>query len=136
MCSFRATGMELIKEHVPGLYSLRSIAYIVACFLAPIVLAHLINQIAWWTPLVSAATWNVLAFYMMSRMSWNAGRIRERFLARYGDRAYEQFFYRYVVPVFSPCMIPFLMILAVENSRFVPALYPYDHVLYRKISPW
>ena len=136
MCSPGKTGMKLIEEHVPSLYSLRSIAYIVACFLAPIVLAHLINRIAWWTPPVSAAAWNVLAFYLMSRISWNAERIRERYLARYGDRAYEQFFYRYVVPVFSPCMIPFLMILAVGNSQFVPPLYPYDHVLYRTLSPW
>ena len=89
----------------------------------------------WWSPLISAAVWNVLAFYLMSRMSWNAESIRERYLARYGDRAYEQFFYRYVVPVFSPCMIPFLMILAVENSQFVPPLYLYDHLLYRTLSP-
>lgn len=129
-------GMKLVEEHVPGLYSLRSIAYIVACFLAPIVLAHLINGIGWWAPPISAAGWNVLAFYLMSRMSWNAESIRERCLARYGDRAYRQFFYRYVVPVFSPCMIAFLMIPAVGNSRFVPPLYPYDHALYRTLSPW
>jgi protein-S-isoprenylcysteine O-methyltransferase Ste14 len=141
MCSdpasaFDKEGMELIEEHVPGLYSLRSIAYIMASFLAPIALAHLINRIAWWTPLISAAAWNVLAFYLMSRMSWNAERIRERYLARYGDRAYQQFFYRYVVPVFAPCIIPFLMILAVKNSGFVPPLYSYDHVLYRTLLPW
>ena len=130
------TGMKLIKEHVPSLYSLRSITYILICTLAPVVLAHLVNRIGWWAPLVSAAAWNALAFYLMSRMSWNAESIRERYLARYGDRAYEQFFYCYVVPVFSPCMIPFLMILAVENSRLVPPLYPYDHVLYRTLSPW
>jgi protein-S-isoprenylcysteine O-methyltransferase Ste14 len=129
-------GMQLVEEHVPGLYSLWSVAYIVVCFLAPIVLAHLINQIDWWTPLISAAAWNGLAFYLMSRMSWNAESIRQRYLARYGDRAYEQFFYRYVVPVFSPCMIPFLMILAVGSSRFVPPLYAYDHILYRTLSPW
>ncbi|MBC8444535.1 MAG: hypothetical protein H8D77_00250 [Chloroflexi bacterium] len=129
-------GMKLVEEHVPGLYSLRSIAYIVACFLAPIVLAHLINGIGWWAPPISAAGWNVLAFYLMSRMSWNAESIRERCLARYGDRAYRQFFYRYVVPVFFPCMIAFLMIPAVGNSRFVPPLYPYDHALYRTLSPW
>jgi protein-S-isoprenylcysteine O-methyltransferase Ste14 len=28
------------------------------------------------------------------------------------------------------------MILAVENSRFLPALYPYPHVLYQTLSPW
>jgi len=28
------------------------------------------------------------------------------------------------------------MIPAVENSRFLPALYPYDHVLYQTLSPW
>ena len=130
------TGMRLIEQHVPSLYSLKSIATIAACFLAPIILAHLINRIGWWAPLISAAGWNVLAFYLMARISWHAESIRERYLARYGDRAYEQFFYRYVVPVFSPCMIPFLMILAVANSRFVPPLYPYDHVLYRMLSPW
>jgi protein-S-isoprenylcysteine O-methyltransferase Ste14 len=129
-------GMKLVEEHVPGLYSFGSIAYIVACFLVPFVPAHLINRIGWWSPLISAAAWNVLAFYLMSRMSWNAESIRERYLARYGDRAYEQFFYRYVVPVFSPCTIPFLMILAVGNNHFVPLLYPYDHVLYRTLSPW
>jgi protein-S-isoprenylcysteine O-methyltransferase Ste14 len=136
MCSLGKTGMKLIEEHVPGLYSPKSIAYIVVCFLAPIVLALLINRIGWWTPLISAAAWNALAFYLMSRMSRNAEGIRERYLARYSDRAYKQFFYRYVVPVFSPCMIPFVMILAVGNSRFVPPLYPYDHVLYRTLSPW
>jgi predicted membrane chloride channel (bestrophin family) len=62
MYSPRKTGMGLIEEHVPGLYSLRSNAYIAGCFLVPIVLAHLINQIGWWTPLISAAAWNVLAF--------------------------------------------------------------------------
>ena len=130
------TGMRLIEEHVPSLYSLRGIATIAACFLAPIVLAHLINRIGWWAPLISAAAWNGLAFYLMARMPQNAESIRERYLARYGDRAYERFFYRYVVPVFSPCMIPFLMILAVGNGRFVPPLYPYDHVLYRTLPPW
>ena len=128
-------GMKLIKEHVPGLYGLKSIAYIIVCFLVPLIPAYLINLIGWWMPLLSAAAWNALAFYLMSRMSWKAESIRERYLARYGDRAYEQFFYRYVVPVFSPCMIPFLMILAVGNSRFVPPLYSYDHVLYLTLSP-
>ncbi|MBN1316225.1 MAG: hypothetical protein JXA42_12175 [Anaerolineales bacterium] len=28
------------------------------------------------------------------------------------------------------------MIPAVENNRFLPALYPYDHVLYKTLSPW
>jgi protein-S-isoprenylcysteine O-methyltransferase Ste14 len=130
------TGFKLIKEHVPGLYGLRSIAYIVVCFLVPLVPTYLINRIGWWMPLISAAAWNVLAFYLMSRMSRNAESIRERYLARYGDRAYQQFFYRYVVPVFSPCMLPFLMILAVGNNQFLPPLYPYDHVLYRTLSPW
>jgi protein-S-isoprenylcysteine O-methyltransferase Ste14 len=129
-------GMKLIEEHVPGLYSLRSIGYIVVCFLVPFVPAHLINLIGWWSPLISAAAWNVLAFYLMSRMSWNAESIRERYLARYGDRAYQQFFYRYVVPVSFPCMIAFLMIPAVANSQFVSPLYPYDHALYRRLSPW
>jgi protein-S-isoprenylcysteine O-methyltransferase Ste14 len=128
--------MKLVQEYVPNLYSLGSVAYIVASFLAAIVLAHLVNRIAWWAPLVSAAAWNALSFYLMARMSWNAENIRERYLARYGDRAYEQFFYRYVVPVFAPCTVPFLMILAVENSQFVPPLYPYDHALYRTLSPW
>jgi protein-S-isoprenylcysteine O-methyltransferase Ste14 len=129
-------GLKLVEAYVPGLYSVRSIAYIVVCFLVPFVPAHLINRIGWWSPLISAAVSNLLAFYLMSRMSWNADRIRERYLARYGDRAYQQFFYRYVVPVFSPCMIPFLMILAVGNSQFIPPLYPYDHALYRTLSPW
>ena len=130
------TGIKLIEDHVPSLYSWWSIAYIVTSFLAPIVLTHFINRIGWWAPLISAAAWNALAFYLMSRMSWNAEAIRERYRARYGDRAYEPFFYRYVVPVFAPCMIPFLMIGAVANSRFVPPLYPYDHVLYRTLAPW
>ena len=129
-------GIKLIEEYVPGLYSVRSIAYIVVCFLVPFVPAHLINRIGWWSPLISAAVSNLLAFYLMSRMSWNADRIRERYLARYGDRAYQQFFYRYVVPVFAPCTIPFLMILSVGNSQFVPPLYPYEHVLYHTLSPW
>jgi protein-S-isoprenylcysteine O-methyltransferase Ste14 len=129
-------GMRLIEEYVPGLYSVRSIAYMVVCFLVPVVPAHLINRIGWWSPLISAAAWNVLAFYLMSRMSWNAESIRERYLARYGDRAYQQFFYRYVVPVASPCTIAFLMILAVGNSQFISPLYPYEHVLYRTLSPW
>jgi len=128
--------MKLIERYVPGLYSFRSVAYIVICFLAPIALAHLINRFGWWAPLISAAAWNGLAFYLMSRLSRNAENIRERYLARYGDRAYKQFFFRYVVPLFSPCMIPFLMTLAVGNSRFVPPLYPYDHVLYQMLSPW
>lgn len=129
-------GMKLIQEYVPGLYSVRSIAYIAVCFLVPFVPTHLINLIGWWSPLISAAAWNVLAFYLMSRMSWDAECIRERYLTRYGDRAYQQFFYHYVVPVFFPCMIAFLMILAVGNSQFVPRLYPYEHVLYRTLSPW
>lgn len=130
------TGMKRIEEHVPGLYSLRSVVYIAACFLVPFVPVHLINRVAWWSPLVSAAACNALVLYLMSRMSWNAESIRERYLARYGRRAYQPFFYRFVVPVFAPCMIPFLMILAVGNSPFVPRLYPYDHPLYRRLSPW
>jgi protein-S-isoprenylcysteine O-methyltransferase Ste14 len=130
------TGMKLIEAYVPDLYSLRSIAYIAVCSLAPLVLAHLINLIGWWTPLLSTAAWNVLAFYLMSRMSRNAERIREHYRATYGDRAYQRFFYRYVVLVIGPCTIGFLMILAVENSSFLPALYPYDHVLYQTLSPW
>jgi protein-S-isoprenylcysteine O-methyltransferase Ste14 len=130
------TGMKLIEAYVPDLYSLKSIAYIAVCSLTPLVVAHLINLIAWWTPLVSTVAWNVLAFYLMSRMSRNAERIRGRYRARHGDRAYQRFFYRYVVPVIGPCTIGFLMILAVENSSFLPALYPYDHILYRTLSPW
>jgi protein-S-isoprenylcysteine O-methyltransferase Ste14 len=130
------TGMKLVEEYVPGLYGVRSIAYIVVCFLVPFVPTYLINRIGWWSPLISAAAWNVLAFYLMSRMSWNAESIRERYLARYGDRAYQQLFYRYVVPVFAPCTLPFLLILAVGNSQFVPPLYPYEHVLYHTLSPW
>jgi protein-S-isoprenylcysteine O-methyltransferase Ste14 len=130
------TGMKLIKAYVPDLYSLKSIVYIAVCFLVPLVLAHLINLIDWWTPLVSTAAWNVLAFHLMSRMPQNAERIRGHYRAKYGDRAYRRFFYRYVVPVIGPCTIGFLMILAVENSSFLPALYPYDHVLYQTLSPW
>jgi protein-S-isoprenylcysteine O-methyltransferase Ste14 len=72
----------------------------------------------------------------MSRMPRKAEEIRGRYRAKYGDRAYQRFFYRYVVPVIGPCTVGFLMILAVENSSFLPALYPYDHVLYRTLSPW
>ena len=130
------TGMKLIEAYVPGLYSLKSVAYVAAGFFVPLVLAHRINRIGWWAPLVSAAAWNVVAFYLMSRMSRNAEKIRERYRTRYGDRAYQQFFHRYVVPVIAPCTIAFLMILAVENNRFLPALYPYTHVLYQTLSPW
>ena len=130
------TGMKLIEAYVPDLYSLKSIVYIAVCSLVPLFLAHLINLIGWWAPLASAAAWNVLAFHLMSRMPRNAEKIRERYGAKYGDRAYQQFFYRYVVPVFAPCTIGFLMIAAVENSQFLPALYPYNHVLYRTLSPW
>jgi len=129
-------GMKLIEAYVPDLYSLKSIAYIAVCSLAPLVLAHLINLIGWWAPPVATAAWNVLGFYLMSRMPRNAEKIRERYRAKYGDRVYQQFFYRYVVPVFAPCTIGFLMIAVVENSQFLPALYPYDHVLYRTLSPW
>jgi protein-S-isoprenylcysteine O-methyltransferase Ste14 len=130
------TGIKLVEAHVPGLYSLKSILYIAVCSLAPLVLAHLVNLIDWWTPLVSTAAWNALAFYLMSRMPWNAEEIRGRYRAKYGDRAYQRFFYRYVVPVIGPCTIGFLIILAVENNSFLPALYPYDHVLYQTLSPW
>ena len=130
------TGIKLIEAYVPGLYSPRSIAYIAVCSLAPLVLAHLVNLMGWWAPLLSTAAWNVLAFYLMSRMPRNAERIREHYRATYGDRAYQRFFYRYVVPVIGPSTIGFLMILAVENSSFLPALYPYDHVLYQTLSPW
>ena len=129
-------GVKLIEAYVPDLYSFKSIVYIAVCFLAPLVLAHLISLIDWWTPLVSTAAWNVLAFYLMSRMPWKAEKIRGHYRAKYGDRAYQRFFYRYVVPVISPCTIGFLMILAVGNSSFLPALYPYDHALYQTLSPW
>jgi protein-S-isoprenylcysteine O-methyltransferase Ste14 len=128
--------MKLIEANVPDLYSLKSIAYIVVCTLAPLVLAHLINMIGWWTPLLSAAAWNVLAYCLMSRMPRDAEKIRARYRAQYGDRAYQRFFYHYVVPVIGPCTIGFLMIPAVEDSSFLPALYPYDHALYRTLSPW
>jgi protein-S-isoprenylcysteine O-methyltransferase Ste14 len=130
------SGMKLIEAYVPGLYSLKSIVYMAVCSLVPLVLAHLINLTGWWAPLVSTAAWNVLAFYLMSRMSRNAEKIRERYRAKYGDRAYQQFFYRYVVPVFGPCTIGFLMILAVENNQFLPVIYAYDHVLYHMLPPW
>jgi protein-S-isoprenylcysteine O-methyltransferase Ste14 len=129
-------GMKLIEAHVPNLYSFKSILYIAVCSLAPLVPVHLVNLIGWWAPLVSTAAWNVLAFYLMSRMPRNAEKVRERYRAAYGDRAYQRFFYRYVVPVTGPCTIGFLMILAVENSSFLPALYPYDHALYQTLSPW
>jgi protein-S-isoprenylcysteine O-methyltransferase Ste14 len=130
------TGMKLIEAYVPGVYSFKSIVYIAVCFLAPLVLAHLINLTGWWAPLVSAAAWNTLAFYLMSRMSRNAEKIRDRYRTEYGDRAYQQFFYRYVVPASGACTVGLLMILAVENNRFLPALYPYGHVLYQTLSPW
>ena len=130
------TGMRLIEAYVPDLYSFKSILYIAVCFLAPLVLAHLFNLIGWWAPLVSTAAWNVLAFYLMSRMPRNAERIREHYRATYGDRAYQRFFYRYLVPVVGSCTVGFLMILAVEDSSFLPMLYPYDHVLYQTLSPW
>ena len=130
------TGWKLVEAYVPNLYSFKSIVYITVCSLTPLALAHLFNLIGWWAPLVSTAAWNVLAFYLMSRMPRNAERIREHYRATYGDRAYQRFFYRYVVLVIGPCTIGFLMILAVENSSFLPALYPYDHVLYQTLSPW
>jgi protein-S-isoprenylcysteine O-methyltransferase Ste14 len=130
------TGWKLIEAHVPGLYSLKSIVYITVCTIGPIVLAHLINLMGWWAPLISAVAWNALAYHLMSRMPRNAERIRERYRTRYGHQAYQQFFYRYVVPVIAPCAIGFVMIVAVENNRFLPALYPYDHVLYQTLSPW
>jgi protein-S-isoprenylcysteine O-methyltransferase Ste14 len=130
------TGMRLIEAYVPDLYSFKSIVYIAICSLVPLVPAHLVNLIGWWTPLLSTAAWNVLGFYLMSRMPWKAERIRGHYRAKYGDRAYRRFFYRYVVPVISPCTIGFLMILAVENSSFLPAIYPYDHALYQTLSPW
>ena len=127
------TGMKLVEAHVPGLYSLKSIVYIVVCLLGPLVLAHLINLMGWWVPLVSTAAWNTLAFYLMSGMPRNAEKIRERYRTKYGDGAYRQFFYRYVVPVFAPCTIGFLMIPAVENSRFLPAL-SHDNDVYGEID--
>jgi protein-S-isoprenylcysteine O-methyltransferase Ste14 len=130
------TGWKLIEAHVPDLYSFKSILYIAVCSLVPLVPAHFINLIGWWAPPVSAAAWNALAFYLMARMPWRAEKIRGHYRAKYGDRAYRQFFYRYVVPVISPCGIGFLMILAVGNNSFLPALYPYDHVLYQTLSPW
>ncbi|MBN1977527.1 MAG: hypothetical protein JW918_09010 [Anaerolineae bacterium] len=130
------TGWKIVEAHVPDLYSFNSIVYITICSLAPLALAHLFNLIGWWAPLVSTAAWNVLAFYLMSRMPRGAEKIRGHYRAKYGDRAYQRFFYRYVVPVFGPCTIGFLMILAVGKSSFLPALYPYDHVLYQALSPW
>jgi protein-S-isoprenylcysteine O-methyltransferase Ste14 len=129
-------GWKLVEAYVPGLYSFKSIAYIAVCSLAPLVLAHLVNLIGWWAPLVSTAAWNVLAFYLMSRMPRNAEKIRGHYRATYGDRAYQRFFYRYLVLVIGPCAIGFLMILAVGNGSFLPAFYPYDHVLYQTLLPW
>jgi protein-S-isoprenylcysteine O-methyltransferase Ste14 len=130
------TGWELVEAYVPDLYSLKSIVYIAVCSLAPLVLAHFVNLIGWWAPPVSTAAWNVLAFYLMSRMPRNAEKIRGHYRATYGDRAYQRFFYRYLVLVIGPCAIGFLMILAVGNGSFLPAFYPYDHVLYQTLSPW
>jgi protein-S-isoprenylcysteine O-methyltransferase Ste14 len=130
------TGMQIIEAHIPDLYSIKSILYITVSFLGPLVLAHLINLIAWWVPLVSTAVWDMLAFYLMSRMSRQAEKIRERYRTKYGARAYYHFFYRYVVPVFAPATIGFLAILAVENNQFLPVLYPYHHMLYQTLSPW
>jgi protein-S-isoprenylcysteine O-methyltransferase Ste14 len=130
------TGWKLIGAYIPDLSSFKSIVYIAMCSLVPLVLAHFINLIGWWAPPVSTAAWNVLAFYLMSRMPRNAEKIRGHYRAKYDDQAYQQFFYRYVVLVIGPCTIGFLVILAVENSSFLPALYPYDHVLYRTLSPW
>ncbi|MBN1316226.1 MAG: hypothetical protein JXA42_12180 [Anaerolineales bacterium] len=73
------SGMKPIEAHAPGLYSLKSIVYITVLFLVPLVLAHLIDLISWWAPLVSMAAWNILAFYLMSRMPRNAEKIRERY---------------------------------------------------------
>ena len=128
--------MKLIEAYVPDLYSFRGILYITVCSIAPLAIAHAINLITWWTPLVSTATWNILAFHLMSRMPRNAERIRKHYRAKYGDRAYQRFFYHYVVPVIGPCTIGFVMTLAVGNSSFLPALYPHDHVLYQTFSPW
>jgi protein-S-isoprenylcysteine O-methyltransferase Ste14 len=130
------TGMKLVEAYVPGLYSFKSVVYVALCFVGPLVLAHRINLIGWWAPLLSTAAWDALAFYLMSSMSRNAERIRQRYRTQFGDRAYQQFFYRYVVPAAAPATIGFVVILAVENNRFLPALYPYDHVLYQALSPW
>jgi protein-S-isoprenylcysteine O-methyltransferase Ste14 len=128
--------MKLIEAHVPGIYSVKSIVYIAVCFLVPLVLAHMVNLAGWWAPLVSAAAWNTLAFYLMSRMPRNAESIRKRYRTRYDELAYRRFFYEYVVPVSGVCTVGMLMVLAVGNNRFLPALYDYDHALYRTLSPW
>jgi hypothetical protein len=94
------------------------------------------NLLSWWAPLVSTAAWNTLAFYLMSRMSGNAEKIRSHYRMKYGNMVYQKFFYHYVVAVFAPATIGFLMILAVENNPFLPTLYPYNHVLYQTLSPW
>ena len=41
------TGMKRIEDHIPRLYSLKSLVYIATCFLAPIFVTHLINRIGW-----------------------------------------------------------------------------------------
>ena len=128
--------MKLIEEYVPDLYGFKSIVTIAVSFLVPLVLAHLANLIGWWGPLVSTAAWNTLAFYLMSRMPRRAESIRQRYRTDYGDLAYQYLFYHYVVPVFGPCTVGMVMVLAVENNRFLPALYSYDHVLYQTLSPW
>ena len=71
------TGMKLVEEHVPGLYSLRSVVYIAVCFLVPFVPIHLINRVEWWSPLISAAMCNALVLYLMSRLSWNEMESRQ-----------------------------------------------------------
>ena len=56
------TGMKRIEAHVPDLYSFKSIVCIAVCFLGPLVLAHLVNLIGWWVPLVSTAVWDTLGY--------------------------------------------------------------------------
>lgn len=132
------SGIEILKEYMPEITSVKTLSIIVGSTGIMLVLVHLLNMIDWWAPLLVAIVVTMSAYWTMSRISRNAKKIRKNYQNKYKDRAYAKFFYHYLIPLIPPNTTVMLLIIMVENNSFLPMLYSSyeNNILYQTIIPW
>lgn len=138
MLNAEKSGIDLLKEYMPEITSVKTILLMIFPAVIMLFLVHFLNMVDWWAPLLVGIVVNVLAYWTMSRITRNAEKIRESYRNKYKDKAYGKFFYHYLVPVIPPNMIVWFLIIMVENNTFLPMLYPSynNNLLYQTIIPW
>ncbi|NHJ02529.1 MAG: hypothetical protein EAX86_10365 [Candidatus Heimdallarchaeota archaeon] len=131
-------GITILREYMPEITNVKTLSLIGISTGIALLIAHFLNTIDWWVPLLVAIIANLASFWTMARISLNAEKIRITYRKKYTTRAYAKFFYHYVIPVIPPNMLVIFQIIMVENNTFFKMIYPSyaSNILYQAIIPW